>query len=125
VFSVTQQEWLEEACAGMIEREADEAAARREAFEELGVSLHALERIARIWSSPGVSTERQSLFLARYGESDRTGKGGGLASEHEGITVVERPLAELMREADEGRITDGKLLILLFALRHRHAGLVV
>jgi hypothetical protein len=46
---------FEEDCAGTIEQgESDETAARREAYEELGVALHGLKRIACIWSSPGV-----------------------------------------------------------------------
>lgn len=117
VFSVTQEDTVEEACAGMIEYEQDEAAARREAYEELGVSLHDLERVARVWSSPGVSTERLSLFLASYVAADRDGKGGGLAGENEGITVVERPLAQLALDLDHGRIVDGKLVTLILALR--------
>jgi nudix-type nucleoside diphosphatase (YffH/AdpP family) len=119
VFSVTAQESLEEACAGMIDQETDEQSARREAEEELGVRLHALERVARIWSSPGVSTERQSLFLAAYTLADRVGKGGGVAAEHENIWVVERSLSELAGEGDDGNITDGKLLTLMLALRVR------
>jgi nudix-type nucleoside diphosphatase (YffH/AdpP family) len=119
VFSVTQESAVEEACAGMIEDEDDEAAVRREAYEELGVSLQALERVARIWSSPGVSTERQSLFLAAYVAADRVGKGGGVAEEHEGITVVERPLEHLALDLDQGRIVDGKLVTLLLALQLR------
>jgi nudix-type nucleoside diphosphatase (YffH/AdpP family) len=123
VFSVTQEPWLEEACAGMIDNELDEATARREALEELGVSLETLERVGRIWSSAGVSTERQSLFLAPYTAADRIGPGGGVASEHEGITVVERPLAQLSTELDQGRIADGKLLTLMLALRLRKPAL--
>jgi len=119
VFSVTQEEMIEEACAGMIEQEEDEAAARREAYEELGVSLHDLERVGRVWSSPGVSTERQSLFLAAYVVADRVSIGGGVAGENEGITVVERPLQQLARELDQGRIVDGKLVTLMLALRLR------
>jgi len=119
VFSVTQEIAVEEACAGMIEKEDAEAAARREASEELGVALHGLERVARIWSSPGVSTERQPLFLASYVAADRVGKGGGLAGEHEGITVAERPLDQLARDLDEGRMVDGKLVTLILALRLR------
>ena len=79
VFGVTQEGMIEEACAGMIEEEEDGAAARREAYEELGVTLHDLERVGRIWSSPGVSTERQSLFLASYVAADRVGERGGKA----------------------------------------------
>lgn len=119
VFDVTGEDHLLEACAGMIEREDDDATARREAYEELGVSLNTVERVARIWSSPGVSTERQSLFLATYVAADRTGKGGGVAGEHEGITVIERPLRLLASDADQGLIADGKLVTLVFALRWR------
>ncbi len=119
VFGVTQEGRIEEACAGMIEREEAGAAARREAYEELGVSLHDLERVGRIWSSPGVSTERQSLFLASYVAADRVGEGGGVTGANEGITVVERPLEQLALELDEGRVVDGKLLTLILALRLR------
>jgi len=119
VFSAIGEEAVEEACAGMIGLESDEAAARREAAEELGVSLGRLERVARIWSSPGVSTERQTLFLAAYVAADRHGTGGGIAAEHEDITVVERPLEQLALDLDQGRLVDGKLITLVFALRSR------
>jgi hypothetical protein len=81
--------------------------------------LKSLEFIARVWSSPGVSTERQSLFLAPYCPADRTGKGGGVQGEHEGITVVERSLDGLAFDANQGRIADAKLLTLVLALRLR------
>ena len=66
VLVAAGEEMSEEACAGMIENEDADTAARREAYEELGVDLPSLEFVARVWSSPGVSTERQSLFLAPY-----------------------------------------------------------
>jgi nudix-type nucleoside diphosphatase (YffH/AdpP family) len=125
VFDTTGEDSVEEACAGMIEQETDETAARREAREELGVSLNVLERVARVWSSPGVSTERQSLFLAEYSAADRTAEGGGVLGEHEGIAVIERPLIQLAREVDQGRIVDGKLVTLVYALRHRRPELFV
>jgi nudix-type nucleoside diphosphatase (YffH/AdpP family) len=108
-----------EACAGMIGDEGAETAVRREALEEMGVVLGPLDYIARVWPSPGVSTERQSLFLAAYTAADRTEAGGGAPGEHEGITVIERPLTALAADAEHGRITDGKLLTLIFALRLR------
>jgi 8-oxo-dGTP pyrophosphatase MutT (NUDIX family) len=77
----------------MIENDDADTAARREAYEELGVDLPSLEFVARVWSSPGVSTERQSLYLAPYRSADRISDGGGVDGEHEGITVVERLLA--------------------------------
>ena len=63
VFDTTGQEVLEEACAGMIGTDENaQTAARREAHEELGVDLRSLEFVGRFWSSPGVSTERHSMF---------------------------------------------------------------
>jgi nudix-type nucleoside diphosphatase (YffH/AdpP family) len=119
VFDACAEISVEEACAGMIEDEDAERAARREASEEMGVVLGAIELVGRVWSSPGVSTERQSLFLATYEAADRTGEGGGVAGEHEGITAIERPLAQLAAAVDQQRIADGKLLTLVLALRLR------
>ncbi len=110
---------IEEACAGMIDDGDPASTARREAEEELGLRLHDLEVVARVWPSPGVSTETSTLYLAPYSPIDRVGAGGGLASEHEEITVVERPLADLAREADAGEIVDGKLFTLVLSLRAR------
>jgi 8-oxo-dGTP pyrophosphatase MutT (NUDIX family) len=103
----------------MVEHEDVDAAARREAREELGVTLSSLELVAQVWSSPGVSTERQSLFLAPYNVADRKGPGGGVAGEHEGITPIERPLAELAVAVDRRWIADAKLVTLVLALQLR------
>ena len=112
-------EAIEEACAGMIDGGEDGDTARREALEELGLSLGELEFVARVWPSPGVSAERVTLFLAAYKPGDRVGAGGGAADEHEGVTVVERSLAALAADADAGRIVDMKLLALVLSLRAR------
>lgn len=111
---------LEEACAGMIDTGDAESAVRREAMEELGLRLGDVEFVAKVWPSPGVSTETATLYLAPYCLEDRVGVGGGLATENEEITVIERSLNDLAAEADEGRIGDGKLLTLVLALRLRH-----
>jgi nudix-type nucleoside diphosphatase (YffH/AdpP family) len=112
---------LEEACAGMIDAaDADPAtAARREAMEELGVRLFDLEPVGRVWTSPGVVSERCSLFLAPFRPQDRIAAGGGVPEEHEGIEVLERSLADLAKAADDGAIVDAKLLLLVQALRLR------
>ncbi len=82
---------LIEAPAGTIDPGEDEvAAARREAEEETGIRLASLEPVAAVWSMPGVSTERLSMFLAPYSEADRIGAGGGDASED--IEVIEMQL---------------------------------
>lgn len=117
---------LIEAPAGLIEKgEEPGECVRREAFEEAGVQLSALESIGHIWTMPGISTERMHMFLAPYRAADRTGPGGGLAEEHEGITVEEMPLAELARRADQGSLTDIRTLVMLLTLRVRHPALFV
>lgn len=110
---------LEEAPAGLIdEAESQEAAARRETLEETGATVVELERVGRIWVSPGISTERITLYLAPCDAATRSA-GGGASGEHENITVLETPLAELGRRACAGEIDDMKLLILVQALQLR------
>jgi nudix-type nucleoside diphosphatase (YffH/AdpP family) len=122
VFQQAGMEAIEEACAGMISEAGQdaEATARREAYEELGVRLTSMDLVSRVWSTPGVSSERISLFLAPYVTTDRISAGGGIRSEHEAITVVERTLPALAAAADHGRIEDSKLLSLVLALRLRN-----
>lgn len=110
---------LLEAAAGLLDEPDPQEGARREAWEEMGVRLGALEPVSSVWSMPGISTERMDLFLASYGEADRTGEGGGLAEEGEEIAVVEMPLAELARMSDTGDVPDVKTLVLVLALRLR------
>jgi nudix-type nucleoside diphosphatase (YffH/AdpP family) len=108
-----------EAAAGRLDGEDAEMCARREAMEEVGVRLSELEPVARAWTMPALSTERVALFLAPYSKADRVANGGGLSEEHEEITVMEMPLAELAAMADAGELTDLKLLLLVQTLRLR------
>ena len=112
-----------EAPAGLLEEDNPEDCARREAMEETGLRLGALERVATVWSMPGLSTERMSLFIAAYKAGDRVGAGGGVAGEHENITVVEISLAELAAMAARGDLIDMKTFTLLLALKERHPDL--
>ena len=116
--SGSRVEEMLEAVAGRLEDGAeDNDEARREAQEEVGVDLIELERVASVWSSPEVSTERVSLFIAAYTERDRRSAGGGLAAEGESLTVVELALAELAAMADVGRLSDMKTMLLVQTLR--------
>lgn len=110
---------LLETIAGMLDGDEPVAAARREAMEEAGLRLGELEFVGETWSSPGVLTERVTLFLASFRASDRVGSGGGLAEEHEEIEVVEMPLRDLADLADSGRLADMKTFALLQTLRLR------
>jgi nudix-type nucleoside diphosphatase (YffH/AdpP family) len=112
--------YLIEAAAGVIDPgETGEACARREALEETGLRLDALEPVARAWASPSVSTERIDLFLAPVTAGDRIAAGGGLVEEHEGIEVVELALRDLWRRTEAGEINDLKTLVLVYALHAR------
>lgn len=111
---------LVEAPAGMLAKgETAETSIRREAMEEAGLELRELEPVAVCWPSPGVLAERTHLFLAPYRAADRTGAGGGLAEEHESITVEEMPLARLWRDCLGGALADLKTLTLVLALHAR------
>lgn len=114
---------LLEVPAGLLDEADPEAGVRREAFEETGLRLSRLEPVSTVWSLPGISTERMHLFLAPYAKADREGPGGGLAEEHEAITVVEMPLATLAAMSEAGEIVDMKTLVLLLSLRLRHPDL--
>jgi nudix-type nucleoside diphosphatase (YffH/AdpP family) len=114
---------LLEAPAGMLDDEEPETCARREAEEEVGLHLHAVEPVGEVWTCPGLSTERIHLFLAAYGSEDRVSEGGGLSDEHEDIEVVEMPLEEIWRYLENGGVSDLKTMALLQALRLRHPAL--
>jgi nudix-type nucleoside diphosphatase (YffH/AdpP family) len=114
---------LTEAVAGMLDGDPAEACARKEAMEETGLELGELEPVGRAWSSPGTSAERISLFLASYGEADRTGAGGGADAEHENIAIREIPLTEPWAELHARGDVDLKTLALAQALRLRRPDL--
>lgn len=112
-----------EAPAGMLDGDDPQTCARREAMEETGLRLSALEPVATAYTSPGMSNEQTHLFLAPYGETDRVEAGGGVAEEHEDIVVEEWPLADLWAAYEAGEIADLKTVALLLALRVRRPAL--
>lgn len=110
-----------EAPAGQLDEDDPEDCARREAHEEVGLRLGALEYVAAPYASPGLSTERISLYLAPYTAADRVAEGGGDSSEQ--IAVVEVALGELDAMLEGGAFADLKTVALVQALRLRHPDL--
>jgi nudix-type nucleoside diphosphatase (YffH/AdpP family) len=123
VLAAAGEVMLLEAIAGLTDGEAPDKAARREAIEETGVRLKALEAVGTVWTMPGLSTERMHLYLAPYTRIDRVGEGGGADGENENITVLELPLHELAAMADSGALADMKTLALVQTLRLKRPGL--
>lgn len=110
---------LEEAPAGLLDEDDPQDCARREAMEECGLRLTELEHVVSGWPMPGLSTEYMDFYLAPYRAEDRVGAGGGVSDEHEDITVLETPLAELAARVAKGEITDVKTLVLILSLQAR------
>ncbi|BAJ31436.1 MULTISPECIES: NUDIX domain-containing protein [Kitasatospora] len=107
---------LIEAAAGLLDPgDADDpsAAVRRESLEELGVRLGRLTHVLDAYMSPGSVTERVHCYAAPYRPADRTGRGGGLESDGEDIEVIELPFALALAMTRDGRIADGKTVLLL------------
>jgi nudix-type nucleoside diphosphatase (YffH/AdpP family) len=108
-----------EVIGGALDGDAPEDCARREALEEAGVRLNRLEHVAHTWATPATSTERVDSYLAEYSQDDLVASGGGLDEEQEHLKVLQVPLAELWRDAEQGRVRDAKTLLLVQALRIR------
>jgi nudix-type nucleoside diphosphatase (YffH/AdpP family) len=106
------QGWLYEVVAGSIDaNEQPEESIKREIREEIGYEVNELIHIATFYVSPGGTSERIILFYGEVGDADRISSGGGLASEHEDIELVELPLPDLWQALENGNIVDAKTLI--------------
>ena len=108
--------WLIEAPAGLLDGEAPEIAARREAIEETGYAPEAMAFLFDAYMSPGSLTEKCACFLGRYTPGAQTGMGGGLSEEGEDIEVFELGLDEAMAMVATGTIIDAKTILMLQAL---------
>ena len=117
--------YLLEACAGILDAvETPEAAARREAVEELGVTVGSLRSLGTVVPSAGTLTERMHLFVAELPGSHKRENGGGNFHEGENIEVVEIPLSELFDMARKGHIEDAKTLIIVQRLMLEELGAI-
>lgn len=109
--------YLIEAAAGLLDNASPEERIRAEAEEETGYRVRSVRKIFEAFMSPGSVTERVHFFIGEYQPEDRVADGGGLAEEGEDIEVLELPFAEALAMVDDGRIMDGKTIILLQYLK--------
>ena len=105
--------FLIESAAGLLEEASAEQRIRAEVEEETGYRVGQVHKVFEAFMSPGSVTERLHFFVAEYDPSSRIGDGGGLTHEGEDIEVLELPLAQAMRMVADGRICDGKTIMLL------------
>lgn len=104
---------LIEVCAGLLDADDPVTCIKKEAEEEMGVSIERPELVFSSFMSPGSVVEKLSLFVARYTPGDRSSDGGGHAHEGEDIDVLELPFAEALAMVDDGRICDAKTIMLI------------
>lgn len=112
--------WLIEVIAGIIEPGEEPAdVVRREAVEEAGCELGALEPIGKVLMSPGGCSETLTLFCGRA-DSSKVGGFHGLAEEHEDIRAFTVPLEEALSRLAAGDYVNAALVMSLqwLALNH-------
>ncbi|WP_413739554.1 GDP-mannose pyrophosphatase NudK [Sodalis sp. RH14] len=102
---------LLEACAGLLDDDSPEECIRREAIEETGYAVRTVEKLFSAYMSPGGVTEILHFFAAEYDDAQRDNSGGGI--DDEDIEVLELPYPEAMAMVQDGRIQDGKTIMLL------------
>lgn len=111
------QPWIFEPIAGLVDAGEDPAdTARREAMEESGLLLGALEPMVRVYASPGYSTEFFHCFLGVVDLSGFSASRNGLTSEHEDIRSHVMPYDTAMALVHSGEINAGPLIMMLYWL---------
>jgi ADP-ribose pyrophosphatase len=86
-------------------------AAHRELAEEVGLRAAELVPLGTVWNSAGWSDERTHLFLATRTAATSRPEGFRAADEEAEMSVVWRPLDELVQEALTGTLTDAKTVV--------------
>ncbi len=93
--------------------ESPQETAIRETMEEIGYKItnESLSNCKSVYASPGYSTEKFHIFIATVNDSMKISEGGGLATEHESIDIIEMDVEEFMRKVGSGEIVDAKTII--------------
>jgi GDP-mannose pyrophosphatase NudK len=103
---------LIETCAGLLDGDDPIAAIKRETEEETGYRLGEVQKVFDLYMSPGSVTELVHFFIAPYSQRDKISAGGGTGAD-ERIEVMEIPFQQALAMINDGRIKDGKTVILL------------
>jgi nudix-type nucleoside diphosphatase (YffH/AdpP family) len=113
-------ELLVEVPAGKLDDMSPEECIRAESEQETGYRVRQPRKVFEAFMSPGSVTERIFFYVAEYEPSDRVSAGGGHQEEGEDIETLEVSIIEAMAMIRDGRIVDGKTVMLI-----QHAALEI
>jgi nudix-type nucleoside diphosphatase (YffH/AdpP family) len=99
--------------AGKLDDLSPEECIRAETEQETGYRVRQPRKVMEAFMSPGSVTEKLFFFVAEYDPTDRVSAGGGHAEEGEDIETVEVSIDEALEMIANGRIADGKTIILI------------
>lgn len=102
-----------EVCAGLLDEKNPEDCIKRETEEETGYRIQDVKKVFEAYMSPGAVTEILYFFTAEYQPEMKVSEGGGLASEHEYIEVLEIGFSNALAMVYNGEIKDAKTIMLL------------
>ena len=105
--------FLIEAAAGLLDQASPEDRIKAEVEEETGYRVGEVRKVFEAFMSPGSVTERLYFFVAEYDPASRIGDGVGIEEEGEDIEVLELTMEHAMQMMADGRIADGKTIMLL------------
>ncbi len=115
----TGRGWLLEIVAGIKDAEG-RVVAQRELLEETGCEVSdSLEHLTTFYASPGGSSERIELYLARVKRAHGIRERAGLSSESEDIRPRIISFPDALAMVQDGRIQDAKTLVALLMLKDR------
>jgi len=101
--------YLWEVPAGMINKNEKPAdTARRELFEETGLSASDIRPFISFFLSPGLLDEKIHLYLARIDDCSEILDVGGRKEEHENLLIRQFSMKALLQMIRDNTIQDGK-----------------
>lgn len=108
----TEDGFLIEACAGMLEEDSPEECVKRETEEETGFKVNKVKKVFEAYTSPGTLSEMAHLFVGEYNASMKVSDGGGTDFD-EDIEVMEIAFKQALEMIGTGEIKDAKTIMLL------------
>lgn len=112
-FTDGYQDLMVETPAGLLDDATPEERVRAETQEETGYRVGSITKVFEAYMSPGALTQKIYCFIGEYTPQDRIAKGGGLREEGEDIEVLEMDFHAAYAMIADGRIQDGKTIMLL------------